>query len=72
MTCIRIPNGIICVSPFYRLPLEDGTRIYMDWHHYCGPTFYRDKLCNRVVEDWWENKLICKALNWFQGRGERA
>lgn len=72
MTCVRIPDGFACMSPSYRLPLADGTRIYMDWHSYCGPTFYRDKAECRVVEDWWENPLICDALDWFQGRGNRA
>lgn len=72
MPCIQIPNGIVCLSPFFRLPLEDGTRVYMDWHHYCCPTFYKDKAAKRVVEEWWEDERICKALNWFIKRGEKA
>ncbi len=43
MTCIRIHGGIMCVSPSFRLPLADGTRVYMAWNHYCGPIFYRDR-----------------------------
>lgn len=72
MTCIRIPGGIMCVSPFYRLPIEDGTHVFMDWHHYCGPTFYRDKNALRQIDEWWENPLICAALDWFQNRGNKA
>lgn len=60
------------MSPFYRLRLEDGTCVFMDWHHYCGPTFFRDKWERRVIDNWWENELICKALNWFQNRGNKA
>jgi hypothetical protein len=44
----------------------------MDWHSYCGPTFYRDKYMNRIIEDWWENPAICSALDWFISRGKKA
>lgn len=72
MTCIRFGNAIITFSPTYRLPLRDGTRIYMDWHHYCGPTFFRDRHCTREVDKWWDDPRIIEALNWFIGRGEKA
>ena len=49
MTCIKIPNGIICMGN----PTQDlriyGSSVYMDWHEYCGPTFFRDKNCNSVI-----------------------
>ena len=64
--------GWVCFSPFYRLRLEDGTCVFMDWHSYCGPTFYRDRAQNRPIEDWYEFPLICKALDWFVERGHRA
>ena len=72
MTCIRIGSAIVCVSPFFRLPLSDGTRVFMDWHSYCGPTFYKDKASVRMIEDWWENPLILEALDWFNKRGRVA
>lgn len=72
MTCIRIAGGIVCVQPFYRLPLADGRRIFMDWHSFCGPTFYHDKNANRPIADWWESPMICQALDWFQQRGNKA
>lgn len=72
MTCIRILGGIVCLSPFYRLPLADGRRIFMDWHNYCGPIFYRDRDARREVAEWWNDPLICEALDWFTGRGNRA
>ncbi|EKN5953199.1 hypothetical protein CRM81_05185 [Yersinia kristensenii] len=72
MACIRIPNGIITITPLYRLRLDDGSCVFMDWHPYCGPTFFRDKHGCRLIDDWHENSLICKALEWFIGRGERA
>jgi len=72
MTCVRIPNGIVCFSPEYRLRLNDGGYVFMYWHSYCGPIFYKDRLMLREIEEWYENKLICDALDWFIGRGEVA
>ena len=72
MTCVRIPNGIICFTPEYRLRLADGTCVFMSWHNFCGPEFYKDKAMNRLYDNWWDNPLIEDALNWFIGRGEIA
>lgn len=72
MTCIRMHSAIVCVSPCFRLPLADGGRVYMDWHSYCGPTFYRDRALMRDIELWWDDPLICAALDWFLLRGHRA
>lgn len=72
MSCIKIPNGIICTYDLHRLRLEDGTCVFMSWHHYCGPEFYRDKMERRLIDEWWDNPLICKALDWFVGRGNRS
>jgi len=72
MTCIRIPNGFVCRSPQFRLPLANGGRVFMEWHNYCGPHFTHDKAGDREVESWWENELIIDALTWFQKRGNRA
>ena len=68
----RITGFICCFDDFFRLPLADGRHVFMDWHHYLGPTFYRDRAMRRPWEDWWDNPLICAALDWFQGRGNRA
>ena len=62
----------MCVSPSFRLPLADGTRVYMDWHSYYGPTFYRDRNELRIIHDWYEYPLICDALDWFCERGKKA
>ena len=82
MTCIPILEqfggrkgrvvGFVCVSPFYRLRLEDGTCVFMEFHRYCGPTFYRDRATTRDIPEWYDNPLICKALDWFVARGHRA
>ncbi len=62
----------ISIHPSYRLRLEDGTCVFMSWHDYCGPTFYYDRLQRRLIDEWHENLLIVKALEWFIGRGNRA
>jgi len=73
MACISIPNGIVCVSDgFYRFRLRDGTCVFMEWHHYIGPLFSWDRAGNREIDDWYMNPMICEALEWFQGRGNRA
>jgi hypothetical protein len=72
MTCIRIEHGFVCLSPTYRLRLADGTCVYMSWHNYLGPTFFRDRNEQREIEDWPDNPLICDALDWFCKRGYRA
>lgn len=56
----------------YRLRLNDGRYIYMTWHPYCGPTFFRDKYESRWIEDWYEDKQICDAVEWFVNRGKKA
>lgn len=63
---------IITYSPSYRLRLADGTCVFMSWHHYCGPEFYRDRNETRLYDEWYENPLIVQALNWFINRGHKA
>lgn len=62
----------ICMNDYYRLRLEDGSYIFMEWHRYCGPQFFKDRAGERLVDEWWENPLICNAVDWFVGRGEKA
>jgi len=44
----------------------------MDWHDYLGPTFWRDKMGRRMIDEWYENPLIVNALDWFIARGKKA
>lgn len=68
----RYGRAIVCTTPFYRLWLADGRHVFMDWHDYCGPMFYRDRASRREIEEWWEDPKICDALDWFIKRGKRA
>lgn len=65
---------ISCVTGFnvFRLPLAGGGRVFMEWHRYFGPSFFRDRECRREIENWYEDAEICDALEWFQSRGNRA
>ncbi|MET4696687.1 hypothetical protein [Endozoicomonas lisbonensis] len=78
MGCVYVESSrvraIVCGvnNPFYRLPLADGRRVFMEWHSYLGPTFYHDRHRRREIDDWWEDELINEALEWFQNRGNRA
>lgn len=58
--------------PFFRLRLADGTCVFLEWHNYVGPTFYRDRACVRSIDEWYDNPLICAALDWFIERGKKA
>ncbi len=49
MTCHRIGNGIVCASPWGRLKL--GNRyVWVDFHEYCGPSFYWDAAMSKTYE----------------------
>lgn len=78
MACLTLNSAAgsilhICgIHPVYRLVTLDGRYVYLDWHYYLGPTVYRDKRCNRVIDDWWKDDYIIRAVEWFQQRGEKA
>lgn len=73
MPCVPINRGIVCgFNPMHKLRLADGTRVFMEWHRYCGPFFFKDKACNREFVDWHEYPLVVDALNWFIDRGNRS
>ncbi len=56
----------------YRLRLEDGRHIFMEWRGVCGPIVFKDKRGRREIEEWYKDEKICDALYWFQDRGEKA
>lgn len=50
MACIQVEYGFICgpddfvnLSPF-------GANIWMSWHHYHGPTFYRSESAIKTIK----------------------
>ncbi len=72
MTCTRYAGAIVCKTPFCRLRLADGTCVFMAYHTYLGPMFFRDKGEQREIIDWYDNPLIIAAFDWFCNREHRA
>jgi hypothetical protein len=57
MTCIRFGSAIVCVSPWGRLRL--GNRyVWVDFHEYCGPSFYWDSAMTKGYDPADENDPI--------------
>lgn len=50
MTCIRVGSqAIVCVNPWGRLKV--GNRyVWVDFHSYCGPSFYPDSGMTKVYD----------------------
>lgn len=71
MTCLYFDSGDVRGFS-YKLRLLDGRRVFMEWHHYLGPVFYLDRYLMREIEDWHKDELLCRAVEWFQGRGEKS
>jgi hypothetical protein len=43
MSCVKIESGWLC-GPDDIVNLEAfGAKVWMEWHHYLGPTFYRSE-----------------------------
>lgn len=54
------PAGVIC---FANPAIKIMRGVWMEWHDYFGPTFYRDKDCQIFHEDWWERPALVRAFN---------
>ena len=77
MSCLYFDSGdvrvFVCgVHKCYKLRLLDGRRVFMEWHHYFGPFFYFDRYLMKDIDDWHKDEFLCRAVEWFQGRGEKA
>lgn len=72
MTCVHIGDGIMCFRRIYRMRLDDGRHVWMEWHSFFGPSVYRDRDCNREIVNWYDDLMICAAIQWFIDRGEVA
>ena len=75
MTCTRLYGAIICTSPHGRLHV--GNRyIIVNFHEYCGPTFFTDRDMSKVYEPKDENDPVWDAFGkWhekFQAKKEAA
>ena len=49
MTCINMGSMIVCVNPWGRLKV--GNRyVWLDFHEWCGPSFYTDAKMTKVYD----------------------
>ena len=71
MTCINTGNAIICVSPWGRLHV--GNRyIMVDFHPYCGPSFYTDRAMTKLYDPVDEQDPVWDAFEkWYKKYQEK-
>jgi len=69
MTCMRIEHGFLC-GPDDVVNLEPfGAHVWMTWHHYMGPTFYRSESLIKPIH--WPSKKTWGAFGKWQASRER-
>ena len=57
MTCINMGSMIVCVAPWGRLKV--GNRyVWVDFHAYCGPSFYTDSKMTKLYDPVDENDPV--------------
>jgi hypothetical protein len=50
MTCVYFGNGFICgFNPYTRFHIGNKY-VWMDFHEYCGPSFWTDKYMSKPYE----------------------
>lgn len=65
MTCTNFGHGIICHRPIHKLRLDDGRNVWLEFHPYCGPAFFKDRRLQREIENWWDDPAIDRAFGWY-------
>ena len=60
--------GFICWSPVHHL----GRGVWMEWHHYLGPTFFHDKNCQKPMDDWYEHPRVVALFEKWQAANPNA
>lgn len=74
MTCIKAGNAIICVNPWGRLHVGNKY-IMVDFHEWCGPTFFTDRAMTKVYDPVDENDPVWEPfgewLKKFQAAKEK-
>ena len=68
MSCRQIGNAIIC-GPDKSVNLKPfGANVWMEWHHYMGPVFYRSEAMIKPIV--YPSKKTWKAFEaWKKGGG---
>lgn len=55
-----------------RLRTKAGDYVFLDWHDYLGPTFYRDRTGNREILISCVDMTFYDAFDWWYTRGKRG
>jgi hypothetical protein len=50
MTCIPIKNGVVCCHDDFVNLAPYGAKVWMSWHNYLGPVFYRSKNAIKQID----------------------
>lgn len=48
--CIQIEHGWLCLDEGPIDMSQYGAKVFMLWHPYCGPTFFRSVNCIKAIE----------------------
>ena len=65
MTCTRVGNAIVCTNPWGRLHVGNKY-IMVDFHSWCGPSFYTDRAMNNLYDPVDENDPIWEVFaKWY-------
>ena len=49
MGCIQIEHGFICGPDDFVDLTKFGAKVWVSWHNYLGPTFYRSKAAIKPI-----------------------
>ena len=61
MACYRMGGAIVCVNPWGSITVN-GKRMWLEFHEYCGPTFYTDRSMTKVYEPKDETDAVWPAF----------
>ena len=66
MTCIQMGSTIVCVNHCGRLKV--GNRyVWVDFHEYCGPSFYTDSRMSKLYDPKDENDPVWEPFGrWLE------
>lgn len=74
MTCLKIKDGYLCMDDDFVSLEPYGAKVWMSWHHYLGPTFYRSEAAIKPImspsEKTWD--AFERWLNRGKGEGDGA
>lgn len=60
MTCTKIEHGFICGPDAFVDLSPYGAKVWMSWHHYTGPLFYRSEAAIKPIV--WPSKKTWDAF----------